>query len=100
MAAAKRRGVKVGRPRKLSPYQLEQASGMIEGGKARADVAALMGVNVATLPPGAECGPLVGGGSPAHRSLIAVGPYGSFVEVRSRDKLIVPLLYDLHLVVL
>lgn len=49
MAAAKRRGVRVGRPRKLSPYQLEQASGMIEGGQARADVAALLGVNVATL---------------------------------------------------
>ena len=49
MAAAKRRGVQVGRPRKLSAYQLEQAAGMIDEGKARADVAALLGVDVATL---------------------------------------------------
>lgn len=49
MAAAKRRGVAVGRPRKLSPYQLEEATGMIAGGKGRADVAALLGVDVATL---------------------------------------------------
>jgi DNA invertase Pin-like site-specific DNA recombinase len=50
MAAAKRRGVRIGRPRKLSPYQLEQAAAMMDGGgKSRADVAALLGVNVATL---------------------------------------------------
>jgi len=49
MAAAKRRGVRVGRPPKLSPYQLEQAAAMIDGGQSRADVAALLGVNVATL---------------------------------------------------
>ncbi len=49
MAAAKRRGVAVGRPRKLTPYQLEQAAGMIADGQGRADVAALLGVNVATL---------------------------------------------------
>lgn len=49
MAAAKRRGAHVGRPRKLTPYQLEQAAGMIDGGQTRADVAALLGVDVATL---------------------------------------------------
>lgn len=49
MAAAKRRGVKVGRPPKLTRYQLEEAAGMIDEGKTRADVAALLGVNVATL---------------------------------------------------
>lgn len=49
MAAAKRRGVKVGRPRKLTPYQLGQAVEMIGSGQSRADVAALLSVNVATL---------------------------------------------------
>lgn len=49
MAAAKRRGAHVGRPRKLSAYQLEQAAAMIADGRGRADVAALLGVNVATL---------------------------------------------------
>jgi DNA invertase Pin-like site-specific DNA recombinase len=49
MAAAKRRGAKIGRPRRLTPSQLEQAAGMIGDGQSRADVAALLGVNVATL---------------------------------------------------
>lgn len=49
MAAAKRRGVRVGRPPKLSTFQLEQARDMIAGDKSRADEAALLGVNVATL---------------------------------------------------
>lgn len=49
MAAAKRRGARVGRPRKLTPYQLDQAAGMIDAGQSRADVAALLGVDVATL---------------------------------------------------
>ena len=49
MAAAKRRGIRVGRPPKLSPFQLEQAAEMIEAGTSRADVAALLGVDVATL---------------------------------------------------
>lgn len=52
MAAAKRRGVAVGRPRKLTEFQLEQAQELIEGGKSRADIAALLGVNVATLRRG------------------------------------------------
>lgn len=49
MAAAKRRGVRVGRPPKLSRFQAEEAGRMIEGGKNRADVAALLGVSVLTL---------------------------------------------------
>lgn len=49
MAAAKRRGVKIGRPAKLTPFQIEQAAEMIDAGRSRADVAALMSVNVATL---------------------------------------------------
>lgn len=49
MAAAKRRGIAIGRPRKLTKFQIEQAREMIEGGKGRADIAALLGVNVATL---------------------------------------------------
>lgn len=49
MAAAKRRGVKVGRPAKLTGFQIEEARRMIATDKSRADVAALMGVNVATL---------------------------------------------------
>jgi DNA invertase Pin-like site-specific DNA recombinase len=49
MAAAKRRGVKVGRPLKLTPFQIEQAVEMIKAGKSRADVAALLSVNAATL---------------------------------------------------
>lgn len=49
MAAAKRRGVRVGRPPKLSRFQVEEAGRMIEGGKTRADVAELLGVSVLTL---------------------------------------------------
>jgi DNA invertase Pin-like site-specific DNA recombinase len=60
MAAAKRRGVKVGRPRKLTPFQLEQAAGMTGGGQSRADVAALLGVDVATLRRGLNSQDAVG----------------------------------------
>lgn len=49
MAAAKKRGVQVGRPRKLTAYQLGEAVAMIEAGRSQIDVAALMGVHVATL---------------------------------------------------
>lgn len=49
MAAAKRRGVRVGRPPKLTEFQIEEARRMIAADKSRADVAALLGVNVATL---------------------------------------------------
>jgi DNA invertase Pin-like site-specific DNA recombinase len=49
MAAAKRRGVRLGRPLKLSKYQRQEAASMLDQGKARADVAALLGVHVGTL---------------------------------------------------
>ena len=49
MKSAKRRGVRLGRPPKLSPYQLEEARAMIEAGRTRTDVAALLGVSVLTL---------------------------------------------------
>lgn len=49
MNAAKRRGRHVGRPRKLTPERLAHARELIEGGKERADVATLLGVDAATL---------------------------------------------------
>lgn len=57
MAAAKRRGKHVGRPRKLSDFQIDEARQMISGGdKSKADVAALLGVDVATLRRALNCG--------------------------------------------
>jgi DNA invertase Pin-like site-specific DNA recombinase len=57
MAAAKRRGKHIGRPRKLTDYQLDQARQMIAGGdKTKADVAALLRVDVATLRRALNCG--------------------------------------------
>jgi DNA invertase Pin-like site-specific DNA recombinase len=49
MKAAKRRGQHLGRPPKLSEYQRREALSMLDAGKARADVAALLGVHVGTL---------------------------------------------------
>jgi DNA invertase Pin-like site-specific DNA recombinase len=49
MAAAQRRGVRVGRPLKLSEYQRREAASMLDAGRSRADIAALFGVHVATL---------------------------------------------------
>ena len=49
MTAAKRRGVRLGRPPKLSEFQIQEAAAMIAAGKLRAEVAALMAVDVATL---------------------------------------------------
>jgi DNA invertase Pin-like site-specific DNA recombinase len=49
MAAARNRGVRVGRPFKLSEYQRREAASMLDDGKARANVAALLGVHVGTL---------------------------------------------------
>jgi DNA invertase Pin-like site-specific DNA recombinase len=49
MAAAKRRGVRVGRPLKLSDYQRREAISMLDAGKSRADIAALLGVHIGTL---------------------------------------------------
>jgi DNA invertase Pin-like site-specific DNA recombinase len=50
MAAAKRRGRHLGRPRKLTPHKLDHARQLIANGKeTRAGAAALLGVGVATL---------------------------------------------------
>ncbi len=50
MASARRRGKHIGRPRKLSAQQVTHARKLIGSGKeTRAAVAALFGVNVATL---------------------------------------------------
>ena len=47
--AARKRGVKFGRKRKLSPEQIEHAREQIEKGKRHEDVAALLNVNRTTL---------------------------------------------------
>lgn len=50
MASARRRGVHIGRPRKLTAQQLAHARELIESGEeTQAGAAALFGVNVATL---------------------------------------------------
>lgn len=50
IAAAKRRGVRVGRPPKLEPFQLDHARRLIDTGETtRAGAAALFGVDVKTL---------------------------------------------------
>lgn len=50
MQAAKRRGERIGRPRKLSLPQIEQARALIESGaQTRAGMAARLGVHIATL---------------------------------------------------
>lgn len=50
MASARRRGIHIGRPRKLSGQQVTHARGLIGSGReTRAAVAALFGVDVATL---------------------------------------------------
>lgn len=49
MLAAKRRGIQVGRPLKLTEFQRRSAVSMLDEGKSRADVAALLGVHVGTL---------------------------------------------------
>lgn len=50
MAAAKRNGKHVGRPRKLSDAQAEQARALIDSGReTRTGVAAMLGVDTATL---------------------------------------------------
>jgi DNA invertase Pin-like site-specific DNA recombinase len=49
MAAAKRRGVRAGRPPKLTEFQRREAASMLDEGKARSDIAALLGVHVGTL---------------------------------------------------
>jgi DNA invertase Pin-like site-specific DNA recombinase len=47
--AAQRRGVKLGRPRKLSPQQIAHAKKLIENGESPAHVAHLLGVARSTL---------------------------------------------------
>jgi DNA invertase Pin-like site-specific DNA recombinase len=50
MKAAKRRGVHLGRPRKLAPDQLDIAAQLIDGGdRSRREVAKALGVAVSTL---------------------------------------------------
>jgi DNA invertase Pin-like site-specific DNA recombinase len=49
MAAAKRRGVRAGRPPKLTEFQRREAASMLDAGKARSDIAALLNVHVGTL---------------------------------------------------
>lgn len=49
LAAAKRRGVKVGRKPKLSPAQVKHAAKLIAGGERGSDVAKTVGVSRATL---------------------------------------------------
>jgi DNA invertase Pin-like site-specific DNA recombinase len=50
MKAAKRRGAKIGRPRKLSPAEVRRARHLIESGsQSRVSVAAGLGVHVGTL---------------------------------------------------
>jgi DNA invertase Pin-like site-specific DNA recombinase len=49
MKAARKRGVRVGRPPKLTEYQRREAASMLDEGKARSDIAALLGVHVGTL---------------------------------------------------
>jgi DNA invertase Pin-like site-specific DNA recombinase len=49
MKAAKRRGVILGRPAKLAPFQVEEARRMIAEGRTRSEVAALFSVSALTL---------------------------------------------------
>lgn len=49
MQAARNRGVRVGRPLKLTEFQRREAASMLDAGKARSDIAALLGVHVGTL---------------------------------------------------
>lgn len=49
MKAARRRGVHVGRPPKLTAHQIAHAREMIAGGKTRGETAALLNVSPKTL---------------------------------------------------
>lgn len=49
MAAAKRRGVQIGRPAKLSAFQVTEVRSMIEAGRSRTDIASLFNVSTLTL---------------------------------------------------
>jgi DNA invertase Pin-like site-specific DNA recombinase len=65
MEAARNRGIRVGRPPKLSEYQRREAASMLDGGKARSDIAALMGVHVGTLRRALKGADDLGGSVPA-----------------------------------
>jgi len=63
MASARRRGKHIGRPRKLTPYQVDHARTLIDSGQeTRAAMAELFGVDVATLRRALRRN-LVGGGA-------------------------------------
>lgn len=49
MQAAKRRGRPIGRPKRLTPDQLDHARALIAANKGKGTVAALLGVDVSTL---------------------------------------------------
>jgi DNA invertase Pin-like site-specific DNA recombinase len=49
MQAARRRGKSIGRPRRLTPDQLDHARALIASGKGKGTVAALLDVDVSTL---------------------------------------------------
>jgi hypothetical protein len=57
MRAARRRGRLVGRPRRLTPDQLDHARVLIASNKGKGTVAALLGVHVATLRRALRAGP-------------------------------------------
>jgi DNA invertase Pin-like site-specific DNA recombinase len=65
--AARKRGVRVGRPLKLSEYQRREAASMLDAGKARSDIAALLNVHVGTLRRALK-GPDDLAGSPAREN--------------------------------
>ena len=78
IAAAKKRGKHVGRPRKLSPEQIRHARETIEGGlQTPAGMAALLGVDHTTLWRAMRARPYV----PAHAGVSVCQPEG----VRSGD---------------
>jgi DNA invertase Pin-like site-specific DNA recombinase len=52
MKAAKRRGIHVGRPRKLAPDQLDMAAQLIAGDRSQREVAKALGVAVSALREG------------------------------------------------
>lgn len=91
MQAAKRCGRHVGRPPKITPERCAHAREQIAGGKDKAEVAALLGVDVATLQralrsQGLIAGPLSFGHSPA-RIFSAQGFYFSVIRLSRRQKL-------------
>jgi hypothetical protein len=83
--AARNRGVRVGRPLKLSEFQRREAASMLDAGKARSDIAALLGVHVGTLRRALK-GPDDLGGSLQHRKNLRplYGPENGFNGCEAR----------------